>query len=173
MLLPTDWDDVWELIHADNCAADMLPLLQLAPVVDIHWVLPALYLLLLPISIGHIMNLDDWRSFDPAMQRKFIVNRDNCVSALTILSIKIQIHSPSCLSANPPCRTSLALLQNIGLWGRVMGAFKPPICCKKCFKIAEPECYTAGEGFWLDVFPNAIGLEPWADLIRAKESFDN
>lgn len=174
VLLPTEWDGLWKLIIANKRTrtAEILPLLELAPAVEIPWVLPAINFLLAPTSIKSILNLEAWNSLGAIIQWNYLINREDCMTMLTVSSGWVWSHPtvPGCFSVGP-CTSILELMiRRYGIWAAVYTL--STICkCKKCLETTQAKCYTSGEQVW-DGLPELIGLGSWEDLISAKKSFE-
>ncbi|KJA26854.1 hypothetical protein HYPSUDRAFT_180410 [Hypholoma sublateritium FD-334 SS-4] len=174
VLFPTEWDGLWKLMIENDhtTAADNLSLLELAPAIEIPWVLPAVHFLLATTSINLIFNLEAWNLLEASIQRNCLIKRENCMSELAVSSRWIWSHTtaPSCLSVGT-CTNILGLIQKMsGIWKVVSDI--PSVFCKKCSKTTQAKCYTSGAQVW-DGLPKLIGLGSWEDLNSAKKSFDN
>ena len=169
VLFPTKWDDTWKLLNTQH-RTGILTLLEVAPVVEIPWVLPAINFFLMHASIDGILPMATWNSLSLSIQQKYIIDRENCIATLSFLSS--WIWGPpikSCLSV-ATCTPALRFIQKVGPWNLL--PVLSSIYCKECVKFMHAQCYTSGEQFW-DSLPKTIGLDSWEGLVAAKESYGN
>ncbi len=169
-LLPSKWDDTWKLLDTHD-TMDFLPMLEVASVVEMPWVLPAVNFLLMTAPVGEILDQATWNSFSPSIQRKYIIARERCLSNLAFHSSWIwDPPTASCLSVGL-CTSRLPIIQSTTRVWQILPIL-PEFFCEECVKAVHVQCHTSGEQFWDDL-PKIIGLGSWEDLAAAKDSYGN
>ena len=151
--------------------SDFLPLLELAPAIEIPWVLPAIHFLLAATTITSFLRLASWNSLDSSIQQRCLINRELCASLLSVSSSWIWScpTSPQCVSV-AHCTNIVRAIYACGTW-KMMSIPSSMPACKECIESIQTKCYASGEVVWNNM-PAIINSEPWEDLISAKSSFN-